>query len=397
MEKLSALGMTIHTLSDDVSPLIDDADVVFDGMFGVGLSGPVRPGPIRDFMVQLRDADIPQVIAVDLPSGMHDGFSAGDPVIPADVTITFGNAKKMCYYPHTRMLCGQIIQVNPGFPPGLLAAYGDSQIITDLQCFEFPEYEPTGYKNTRGHVAVFAGSQGFTGAALLCAEAALRSRCGLVTLFSDEPVYEQTAFRASISLMVQPYRELITSEVLDRKFQALAAGPGWGNSGREKQMRELLNSSLPLVLDADAIEVFAAVGKKPDKPVILTPHPGEFERLTGVRLSDEGGRVFEVIKTAAAAFNAVIVLKSYLIYVCSPRGDITVIEGMNPALGTAGSGDVLTGIIAALLAQGMDAYEAAVTGAGIHQRCGEAASHNMPGFISEDLLNFLSRIRSRAV
>jgi NAD(P)H-hydrate epimerase len=155
-------------------------------------------------------------------------------------------------------------------------------------------------------------------------------------------------------------------------------------------MRELVNSSLPLVLDADAIGVFAAVGEKPDKPVILTPHPGEFERLSGVRLSAEGSSIFEAIRSASETYQAIIVLKSYLTYICSPQGNITVIEGMNPALGTAGSGDVLTGIIAALLAQGMDAYEAAVTGVGIHQRCGELTSRQLPGLISEDLLTCLS-------
>jgi NAD(P)H-hydrate epimerase len=390
IRKLNALGVPMFSLKDDVSSLVEDADVVFDGLFGVGLSGPVRPGPVRDFMVQLNNTDIPLIIAVDLPSGMYDGFLSGDPVIPADVTITFGNAKKMCYYPHSRLVCGQIMQVNPGFPPSLLDSYGDTQIISDLDGFVFPEYQPASYKNTKGHTAVFAGSPGYSGAALLCAEAALRSRSGLVTMFADEVIYDQTASRASISLMVQPCRELISSQVLDRKFQALAAGPGWGSAGREQQMRELVNSSLPLVLDADAIGVFAAVGEKPDKPVILTPHPGEFERLSGVRLSAEGSSIFEAIRSASETYQAIIVLKSYLTYICSPQGNITVIEGMNPALGTAGSGDVLTGIIAALLAQGMDAYEAAVTGVGIHQRCGELTSRQLPGLISEDLLTCLS-------
>jgi hydroxyethylthiazole kinase-like uncharacterized protein yjeF len=378
---------------------IADASWVFDGIAGTGIRGPLR-GAVAE-LVSAVNARGCRTIAIDVPSGVGDGFRADHPAIRAEITLTMGLPKLCLYLPRTRGLCGRILVIPVGFPPSLLDDAGIPGHLLSARSWKtlLPHIPPDTHKNRRGHLAVFAGSRGTTGAAVLCATAAARSRLGLVTLFADADTYPIVAPRFT-SVMCKPWDGPAAD--LGRPwgpqgFSGALAGPGWGISESHARWLDfLIAQPVSGVLDADALTLLGTATQKRAVDLggrwVLTPHPAEFSRLTGQQrdavLDDPVGSALK----ASSTLNAVIVLKGHCTVVASPDSCFVILDAVNPALATGGSGDVLAGIIAAGIAGGMAPVQAARFGVSLHAHVGRAAARSRGWFLAEDLLPLISRV-----
>jgi hydroxyethylthiazole kinase-like uncharacterized protein yjeF len=402
----SALGIRILDYSKSRAAArrrVAQAGCLVDGLLGTGLVGAARP-PVAD-LIEEANRSAAQRVAVDLPSGLGDSFRPGFPALKAHWTLTIGLPKLCLYLPGARSYCGKILVVAGVFPPSLLedpAIPGELLDPGESAAELLPALPPEAHKGRRGHLAVFAGASGTTGAAWLAATAAARSRTGLVTLFVDSRLYAACVpgFR---SVMLRPLaaaeglrgrREAQLPE-LDR-FNALLVGPGWGtDEARSGLLLGLLRRGLPGVLDADGITLLAGLRSGPGLKLggkwVLTPHPGEMARLLGVETASLLCDPLPAVLSASAELQAVVVLKGHCTFVAAPDGRYALLDGMNPALGTAGSGDVLAGIVAGLLAGGLPAWEAAAAGVRLHARIGERLFRERGYFLAEDMVEQVSR------
>jgi len=308
-----------------------------------------------------------------------------------------GAPKRCLYLPEARGRAGDIAVIPLDFPPALLRAgaiRAERLSLSDLTLL-IPPVSRSSYKTRRGVVAVFAGSPGKTGAALLAAEAVGRSSAGMVHLRVDPAVYQLVA-PASRSVMVHP---LEAAEPQLAGVHSIVAGPGWGTGPeREKSLRALVSSGLPGVLDADGLNQLAATrGSQPDAARqlegrwVLTPHPGEFRRLRqAYELPEED--LWDSVRALADAANAVVCYKSNVTIISEPGGRIRLVDGMLPETGTGGAGDVLAGTIGAFLARGLSPFDAAAVGALVHHEASLRSRDEAGWFLAEDMLPVLSRV-----
>jgi ADP-dependent NAD(P)H-hydrate dehydratase / NAD(P)H-hydrate epimerase len=399
-----ALGIPLVAWSEDPERcrrLLAGADWVFDGVAGTGIRGPLRADAAR--LVDAMNSSPGRRVAIDVPSGVREGFRPGDPAVRAELTLTMGLPKTCLYLPHARELCGRILVVHVGFPPALVEDPAIPGETLDEGAWKglLRQIPQCAHKGTRGHLAVFAGSVGTSGAAWLCATAAARSRVGLVSLFLDAAVHPLLAPRLA-SVMAKPWDPAAAARkggfpAFDpSRYDALLVGPGWGTGqDREPWVTLLASSGLPGVIDADGLTLLGrlrAAGKCPalGGRWVLTPHPGEFARLTGVPLEDVLADPLQHALRAAGELDAVVVLKGACTHVADPHGKYWILDGCNPALATGGSGDVLAGIVAGAMAGGLAAREAALFGVSLHAHVGDLARRRRGWFLAEDLLPFLS-------
>ena len=415
---VQSLGIPVTVWEDDPQAgraEIERAEVLFDGISGTGIKGALR-GSAADMVAAVNEAGLGFVVAIDVPSGLSDTFLPDYPAVKADLTLTMGLPKVPIYTPAGRPFAGKITTIRLGFPPQLLK--DPPQLEGALQgCLieetGRPDFKPQDYKNVRGHAALWAGSVGTTGAAALAAEGAARAGAGLVTLFSDQEIYPILAGKLS-EIMVRPWGEpdtqlqgRLSAEELAARFTALLAGPGWGTGGRGETLESLLRSGVPGVIDADGIHVFRSLwGSLGDEILqaetcgrwILTPHPGEFLSLVkGSRFEIDKaallGNPLESVVPLARGLQVTVVLKSHVVWIIAPDGEFAVVDGMNPAMGTGGSGDVLAGVITGILAGGIPPFEAAWRGAALHQAAGRLAYSTDGWFLAGELAKAVSRIR----
>ncbi len=380
----------------EISEAVKGAALIVDGLSGTGMKGMLRE--TVSALVSLLNGSPAYRAALDVPSGITEGFKRGSPHFNADVTLTMGLPKISLLLPESRGACGDIVVINPGFPGELLKDDYRSGHLYSFDDFSLPEIKKTAYKNIRGHAAVFAGSVGYTGAPVLASSAAARVRTGLVTLHVDDSIYHPLVSSA-VSVMVTPLPGQLSAGFLS-SFSAYLAGSGWGmDQRRETYLQVLLESPLPGVVDADGIRHLKAIlqngqdiEKIPKGGCVITPHPGELAFFSGLSKRTVLENPLPVLKELSGTYNLVIVLKSHVTYVAAPDGRIGIIDGMNPAMGTGGSGDILAGIITGFLAQGIPAYEASVQGVLLHQEAGKRCYKQEGWFLSEDLLPYLSRL-----
>ncbi len=374
-----------------------EAAWILDGIAGTGIRGALRP-PLVD-LVGCINASPGRVIALDVPSGVGDDFRDGSPAVRAEATLTMGLPKQCLYLPLARPFCGRIHVIPVGFPPALLE---DPSIPGELLTWRSwtrlaPTIPPETYKNKRGHLAVFAGSRGTTGAAWLCATSAARARVGLVTLFVDADAYPVLAPKLT-SVMCRPWDPPAAPGAWDPSpFSGVLAGPGWGLTDQKAAwLDHLLTTPLAGVMDADALTLLgrkAAEGRVDlGGRWVLTPHPGEFSRLTGTPRDevrdDPVGKALE----ASRRLNAVVVLKGHSTVTACPDGRYWILDGGNPALATGGAGDVLAGLIAAGVAGGLAPLESALFGVSLHAHVARTAARRRGWFLAEDLVPLVSRV-----
>lgn len=371
--------------SEEAEVLLKSAPVWVDGLWGTGLRGPLRPeaAALIAELETLRSREGKPVAAIDTASGLREGRRPSDPVLRARWTLTPGPLKDFCFHPANREASGDLIEVPLAFPhPASPAAWlleGD-----DLASL-VPPVSPHAHKGRRGHVAVAGGGPGMTGAVVLAARSAAAAGAGLVSLGTDPELIPLVAPQVP-AFQVRPADEL---PELGSRYDAWVAGPGWGRSGdRVSLLERLWASDLPLVLDADGLAVWAALGRPARRaPTILTPHPGEF-----VRLGAGSEASVEAAAFLAAEKNLVVVLKGSTTWIAAPDGQKSVWDGVEPALGTGGSGDCLAGVAGAMLAVGLGAYEAARAAVVLHGEAGRSLARQEGWFTADRLPDTLARI-----
>ncbi|UYO95280.1 NAD(P)H-hydrate dehydratase [Pollutimonas sp. M17] len=370
--------------------LLDGAGLLIDALFGAGLSRPLE-GQAAEFIAALKQRDIP-VCAVDVPSGLDGGSGAilGD-AAPARLTVTFFRKKPGHVLMPGKSLCGRLLLADIGIPASVLDDIGPAlfENAPDLWLPLFPWPSEQGHKYQRGH-ALVVGGRIMTGAARLAAQACARIGAGLVTVAAPASVWPIYA-TALTGIMVHPMRESggLDDILADARINAVIVGPGAGISDTTRRHAlQALAGKRAVVLDADAISVF---GSDPQSlfdaiqgPCVLTPHEGEFNRIFSA-----SGNKLERARHAAAHSGAVVVLKGADTVIASPDGRAIVNGNAPPQLATGGTGDVLAGLIAGLMAQGMEAFAAAAAAVWVH---GEAARLFGPGLVSEDLHHKVPRV-----
>jgi hydroxyethylthiazole kinase-like uncharacterized protein yjeF len=376
------------------------AGVIVDALFGAGLNRPVT-GDARALIEAMNASGAP-VVAVDLPSGINGASGAvmGAAVRAAE-SVTFFRRKPGHVLLPGRVHCGKVRVADIGIPESVLAHVQPTIFANGHALWgrSFPIPRLDGHKYARGHAVVVSGGLSFTGAARLAARGALRAGAGLVTLASPREALAVNA-AASLAVMVRAVDGAgeLAKLLSDRRLNAVAIGPGLGVGPASRALvQAALGGGRAAVLDADALtsfadvpaELFAAI----TGPVVLTPHQGEFNRLFNSSIQNiENTSKIELARVAAKTCGAVVLLKGPDTVVAAPDGRVAINENAPPWLATAGSGDVLAGIIAALLAQGMPSFEAACAGAFLHGEAGNAAG---PGLIAEDLPEALPGIYRR--
>lgn len=374
-------------------------------LFGAGLSRPLE-GVARDVVQSVNAAGVP-VVVIDIPSGLLGDTGRppdGGICVHADLTVTFFRLKPAHVLMPGRLCCGETIVADIGIPSEAIDAIRPMmyQNGPDVWGAAYPWPDPLNHKYARGHALVVSGPAHATGAARLAARAALRVGAGLVSVAS--PLDAASVNAASLTaIMVKPFSGAAGLATLleDKRLNAVAIGPGCGvGRATADLVTTVLASKTSVVLDADALTSFAhepaSLFQLTRDACVLTPHAGEFARIFPDVLERSASRV-EAARSAAATAGCTVLLKGPDTVVAEPSGRI-VINTTAPAwLATAGSGDVLTGLIAGLMAQGMSSFDAACSAAWLH---GKAASLVGPGLISEDIPELvpavLSELKERA-
>ena len=360
--------------------------VVLDGLLGIGAGGPLR-GPIRDAaraINRLRETQPVRVFALDLPTGVdaNTGEVDADAVI-ADFTLTVGYAKAGLLSDAATRHVGRLAVVNlddltldeEEYPGREMVATPETlRRLLPLRNFET-------HKGQCGRVGIVAGSRGFLGAAHLAADACLFSGAGLITVFVTEDIYPLVAPCMTSEVMVQPVKSYL--EALDARLDVLAIGPGLGQS-RASEVRQLLERApQPMVVDADALNILAGSMHLLDRcagPRLLTPHPGEMARLDP---ASTGRSRRETVEAFMARYPHTLLLKGARSLVGQRDHPLSYNTTGSPGMATGGMGDVLTGVCASLLGQGLAPYDAARFGAWL---CGHAAELSLEPLDAEESL-----------
>ena len=367
--------------------LLEDAPLVIDAVFGAGLSRPVD-GEIAAAIKLVNERKL-AVVAVDVPSGLHG--DTGDILgcaFQAETTVSFFRAKPGHYTLEGLRRCGRLRIADIGIPPAALASIGAQAWLNApaLWAHLLRRDDIADHKYARGHLTILAGPQA-TGAARLAALAGRRVGAGLVTIAAFRSTMAAYQAAEPGNLVVEADDGPMFAHLLgDQRRNAILIGPGSGVSDRTREaVVAALGARRSVVLDADAITVFAP---QPDLlfgsiagPTLLTPHEGEFRRL----FPDLGGKAdkLERVRRAAARSGATILLKGPDTVIADPGGRAVINVHASPALATAGSGDVLAGLIGGLLARGLTPFAAAAAAAWLHGEC--ALQFGRPGLIAEDL------------
>ena len=376
-----------------VPEALDGCDIIIDALFGAGLDRDVEGLP-RAMIEAMNDSGVP-VVAVDLPSGIN-GASGGvmGAAVKATRTVTFFRRKPGHLLLPGRLHCGPVAVVDIGIPTSVLETVRAKTFVNGPALWggRFPLPRIDGHKYSRGHAVVVSGGLSTTGAARLAARGALRGGAGLVTIASPREALAVNA-AGSLAVMVRPVDGAaeLAKFLTDERRNAVVLGPGGGvGAAMRDQVLAALRSEAAVVLDADALTSFAgdpeplfAAIRGRTVPVVLTPHEGEFIRLfnkisTKYRVNSK----LEKARAAAQVSGAVVLFKGPDTVVAAPDGRASIADNAPSYLATAGAGDVLSGMIAALLAQGMTCFEAASAAAWLH---GEAGAAFGPGLIAEDL------------
>jgi hydroxyethylthiazole kinase-like uncharacterized protein yjeF len=418
LDRISVHGVPTFVATEDsgyesLQEALDGAELLIDALLGTGRSRPIE-GSLADVLRRVDGAaqrpTPPKIISVDLPTGVDADSGRADALaVTADMTVTFGFAKVGLYTLPGSECAGQVQVVDIGLPKDAAAALPIDLLNTAWLRERLPKRPKSANKGTFGRVLVVAGSTNYVGAARLAAEACYRTGAGLVTI----------ACPANVQSMITPAIAEVTwlpladdDGVLSRRaieqiiaeiaaFDVLLIGPGLG---QRKGLRDVilgLLAALPAnvracVIDADALNTLASAPRWQDRlttSAILTPHPGEMARLLGTTVAEVQDDRLNVATKASAAWRQIVVLKGAHTVIAAPDGRAAISPYANPLLATAGTGDVLAGAIAGLLAQGMEPFEAAATGVYLHGLAADDLGDDLGdrGMLASELLSALPR------
>jgi len=405
-ETLIRMGIECLALSDQrdmekARITIGFADLVIDALLGTGFLGEMT-GIYREG-IELMNGSDRKILAVDIPSGVSaDTGMIASTAVEAFCTVTLGLPKPgVLLYPGAAC-AGEVEVAQIGIPVELLTGDEIRQTLTtpSLASELLPRRKPDAHKGSCGHVLAVAGSRGFSGAAFLAAQGALRAGAGLVTVGVPDSIFSVMETKTTEAMTLELPETLaggIGAEAVRmiRDFASHSSvvllGPGLGRQEETlESVREIIQTvERPLVLDADALS--ALVGHleflaAAEFPVVLTPHPGEMARLTGLSVQQVQADRIGVARRAAVEWGNIVVLKGARTVVAFPDGGIHVNLTGNPAMASGGTGDVLAGVIAAMIAQGLSSKDAAVLGVYLHGLAGDIAAEGRPiGMTAMDL------------
>jgi len=408
LERAEKIGIFLKEINSPSDFAIDkNSRLIIDGIFGTGFSGDIKP-PYGNVIDMINHHPAP-VVAIDTPSGLDCATGEVDDfAIIADLTVTFGLPKLgQTLYPG-KDFCGLLVVADIGFPREAIdeEEIDLSYLMEEEAALILPRRAPDAHKGDFGKLFVLAGSEGYTGAAALTADAGLRSGTGLVILGCPSGLND---------ILEQKLTEVITKplpEVRNRRCFALrglgevremvkwadavAVGPGIGTYHETRDLVFRLISKLdkPAVFDADALNILAKdmdYLKNHSAPLVISPHPGEMSRLTGKTIEHIQRNRIDIALEFAAEFNLVCILKGAPSVIAAPSGQAWINSTGNEGMATAGSGDVLTGLIGGFLAQGMMDIDAAVLGCYVHGAAGDLAYESLGshGMLAGDILHMV--------
>ncbi len=411
LEILGRLGVSVVEIADEQdwelhSSEILACDLIVDAMFGTGLREPLG-GMYPTIVGDLGTSGIP-VVSVDVPSGLSaDTHVVRGDAVRATLTVALG-APKICHVlPPAQRMCGDLVVADIGIPAAIIERVDGPyvEVITrPMMRGVLEPRDPEAHKGDFGRLLIVAGSMGKSGAAHLAGMAALRAGAGLVSLAvprSVQPVVAAMAPEYMTIGLPEDDEGQVTEAALERVLAApadvIAVGPGLGQGpGVTAFVHGLLEQSgVPLVLDADALNAFAGdparLQARDGLDVIITPHPGEMARLTGLTVDQVQGERLEVARMFASTHHLYVVLKGHRTLVATPEGSVAINLTGNPGMATGGTGDVLTGVIAGLFAQLLDAEGASKLGVYLHGLAGDLAEADVgeAALTAGDLLDHL--------
>ena len=392
LDILGRLGLTVAEIADSQAwelhfSEFSDCTLVVDAIFGTGLSAPVS-GLIESVIADVNASGIP-VVAIDLPSGLSaDSHAPIGPSIEAGLTVTLGAPKLPLVLPPGETRAGDIVIADIGIPGEVIDAVAGARVdlLTRASMRELiTPRAADSHKGDYGRVLIVAGSKGKTGAACLSATGALRSGAGLVTVATPASSLNVVASLGS-DYMTEPLDEAVNGldpdevdRLLDIARDVIAIGPGLGQAEATRAfVKQLVDrATMPLVIDADGLNAFAdepdRLAGREGRDVIITPHPGEMARLVGMSTDEVQASRLEIARNFAVGHHLYVVLKGHRTLIATPDERVFINPTGNPGMATGGTGDVLTGMIAAWLAQLLDAEAACKLAVYLHGMAGDLA------------------------
>ncbi len=393
-----------------IKAMCQEADIIVDAVFGSGLSKPIE-GHYRCVLEAINDANR-YVIAVDLPSGIDGCMGQVMGVaVKADETVTFATGKPGLYLYPGKSYAGQVHVVDIGIPKALIEEDSSQFFLLTPRHIKalLPERPDQSYKQVYGTVLVIAGSRDMPGAAVMAAEAALKAGAGLVILAAPESIFAQIKLRPEI--MRHPLPESSSGTMAAQAFEALkplwprittvCCGPGLSQEPNVLEFMAILipflqnNFPGPVVLDADALNALSHMKPTPklSQRFILTPHLGEGARLLDMDTKQIQSDLIRACQQTVEKFQATVVLKSATTLISDPSLQMWINSTGNPGMATAGSGDILTGMITGFVAQGLTPTHAAQLGVYLHGSAGDKAVQDLTQYClnATDLLDYLSK------
>lgn len=395
LSRLHSFPVNIHFIQHpDFFPIIDKGDLVIDALFGSGLNRPLD-GLSAD-LVQHINRYSSKIISIDLPSGMFaDKPTIKESVIKAEETLTFQQLKFCFLFPENEDFFGEVHVLDIGLHPGFLITGNAMFEMTDQKIMK-EIYKPRkhfSHKGTYGHALIIAGEKGKMGAAVLCTRGCLRSGAGLVSAMIPEEQFGviQTAVPEAMAIAQETIDDVDLS-----KYTTIGIGPGTGTSEESARLlqRVLINYNKPMVIDADGLNIIAAneelLSELPPGS-ILSPHPKEFERIFG-KTENHLERI-QTARLQAQKLFVYIIVKGHYSFVACPDGEVYFNSTGNSGMATGGSGDVLTGILTGLLAQGYSAKESCLLGMFLHGLSADIAVQAVSeeALIAGDIAEYLGK------
>lgn len=402
LEIARRIGVPVY---DENCHIPENTRIIIDALFGIGLTRDIS-GAFAERISEinkLHEAGC-RVCSVDIASGIHTdtGMVMGTAVC-ADITVTFGWRKMgMILYPGASF-SGKVYCEDIGFDPGAIQAVNPEWITYRAEDLSgLPRRDPNANKGTYGRVLAIAGSRNMAGAACFCAEAAYRTGCGLVTVYTPEcnrQILQQRVPEAVLKTYDENESEFAELEELLKKHQVIVVGPGLGMSETSKKLLKLVldQASVPMIIDADALNIIAEeqpLLRTGNAERILTPHLLELSRLTGINIQELKEKRREICEDFTRQNGVICISKDARTAVFDGSDHIYLNTSGNEGMATGGSGDVLSGIIAGLIAQGMPAAEAARMGVFVHGLAGDMAARERGArsMIASDIITSLTRI-----
>lgn len=400
LERYKSLASEInYVLEEGQFPSISSDSIIVEGLFGSGLNRAVEG--LAALCIEQINASIAEVISIDLPSGLFaDKKTPADAaVITASHTLTFQVPKLAFFLPGNEEYLGQWELIDIGLDPSYIANVESSLFyVNTIQSYRsFLDRSKFDHKGVFGHGLLIAGSYGKMGAAVLAAKAALRSGIGKLT--AEVPHLGNNIMQIAVpeAMTIADDYDAFVGELPNLSgYRAIGVGPGLGTQKKTRRMLRnlIMQANCPLVIDADGLNILALAPEMMEMlPVntILTPHPGEFDRMFGT--SKDGYKRLELLKEKAQKTKCIIVLKGAYTAIATPKGSIYFNRTGNPGMATAGSGDVLTGVILGFLAQIKDPLIATIAAVYVHGLAGDLAAKavGMHGMIASDIIENLGK------